>query len=107
MRPHRYRMHLPAGENYHISRPEWQEWESELPYNKCRTATFFNGQLSVYQLGSTTLGRANDEDTEKGLVYWDVFKAARLDNLKARQLDEGEQAGTGYEQDSTMLPCTL
>jgi hypothetical protein len=31
----------------------------------------------------------NDEDAEKGLVYWDVFKAARLEALKPRQLDEG------------------
>ncbi|KAL6761433.1 hypothetical protein V8C86DRAFT_3131553 [Haematococcus lacustris] len=85
-----YCMHLPPGESYSVTRPEWVEWESELPYNKCRTATFFNGALSVYQLGSTTLGRANDEDVEKGLVYWDVFKAVRLENLKPRQLDEDE-----------------
>ncbi len=43
------------------------------------------------QLGSNTLGRVNDEDAEKGLVYWDVFKTAKLDSLKARQLDEGER----------------
>lgn len=41
------------------------------------------------QLGSTTLGRVNDEDAEKGLVYWDVFKTARLENLKSRTLDDG------------------
>jgi hypothetical protein len=41
------------------------------------------------QLGSNTLGRVNDEDAEKGLVYWDVFKSARLDNLKERKLLEG------------------
>lgn len=54
-----------------------------------RTCAFFNGSLSMYQLGSQTLGRVNEEDAEKGLVYWDVFKSARLDNLKARHLDEG------------------
>lgn len=31
----------------------------------------------------------NDEDAEKGLVYWDVLKACRLDSLKARALVEG------------------
>lgn len=41
------------------------------------------------QLGSNTLGRVNEEDVEKGLVYWDVFKTAKLDVLKPRQLDEG------------------
>lgn len=41
------------------------------------------------QLGSNTLGRVNDEDAEKGLVYWDVFKTCKLDSLKARQLVEG------------------
>lgn len=41
------------------------------------------------QLGSQTLGRVNDEDAEKGLVYWDVFKSARLEALKPRTLDQG------------------
>jgi hypothetical protein len=46
--------------------------------------------LSVLlQLGSQTLGRVIEEDAEKGLVFWDVFKSVRLENLKARQLDEG------------------
>lgn len=43
-------MYLQPGENYAVARPEWAEWDSELPYNKCRTATFFNGSLSVYQV---------------------------------------------------------
>ena len=42
------------------------------------------------QLGSNALGRANDEDAEKGLVYLDVFKHARLDALKPREVDEEE-----------------
>lgn len=36
-----YRMHLPPDENYATAHPEWKEWESELPYNKCRTCTLF------------------------------------------------------------------
>ena len=32
----------------------------------------------------------NDEDYEKGLVYFDVFKTARIDALKPRQLQEEE-----------------
>lgn len=43
-------MFLPPGENYAVLRPEWVEWDSELPYNKCRTATFFNGSISIYQV---------------------------------------------------------
>jgi hypothetical protein len=43
-------MYLQPGENYAVARPEWAEWDSEMPYNKCRTATFFNGALSVYQV---------------------------------------------------------
>ena len=43
---------------------------------------------SGLQLGSTTLGRVNDEDAEKGLVWWDVFKVAALEGLKEKQLDE-------------------
>ena len=42
------------------------------------------------QLGSNALGRANDEDAEKGLVYLDVFKHSRLDALKPREVDEEE-----------------
>ncbi|GAX80447.1 hypothetical protein CEUSTIGMA_g7886.t1 [Chlamydomonas eustigma] len=85
-----YRMNLPPGENYNIAKPEWVEWEAELPYNKGRTTTIFQGSLSVFQLGSNTLGRVNEEDAEKGLIYFDVFKHARLDALKAKQLDEEE-----------------
>lgn len=85
-----YKLHLPLGENYSTFKPEWVEWESELPYNKCRTCTLYNGTLSAYQLGSNTLGRMNDEDYEKGLVFFDVFKSAKLDSLKPKQLHEEE-----------------
>lgn len=27
-------MHLPPDENYTTMKPEWVEWDSELPYNK-------------------------------------------------------------------------
>lgn len=46
-----YRVHLPPGENYTAVKPEWMEWDSELPYNKCRTCTLYNGTVSVYQVG--------------------------------------------------------
>ncbi|PNW72944.1 hypothetical protein CHLRE_14g612700v5 [Chlamydomonas reinhardtii] len=87
-----YRVALPAGQQdtYATSKPKWVEWDSELPYNKNRTATLWNGTISIYQLGSNTLGRVNDDDAEKGLVFWDVFKTAKLDNLKPRQLAEDE-----------------
>lgn len=53
-----YRISLPPGESYTSIKPEWEEWESELPYNKCRTAAFYNGTLSIYQVGGlTSLGR--------------------------------------------------
>jgi hypothetical protein len=38
-----------AKDNFNVIRPEWVEWDSELPYNKCRTATFYNGNISIYQ----------------------------------------------------------
>ncbi|KXZ51889.1 hypothetical protein GPECTOR_11g323 [Gonium pectorale] len=87
-----YRVHLPAGQQdtYATAKPKWVEWDSELPYNKNRTATLWNGTISIYQLGSNTLGRVNDDDAEKGLVFWDVFKTAKLETLKPRQLAEDE-----------------
>jgi len=85
-----YRIALPSGVNYSTLKPEWVEWESELPYNKSRSCTIFNGSLSCYQLGSNTLGRVNDEEYEKGLVFFDVFKNVKLNTLKAKELDEEE-----------------
>jgi len=43
-------MHIPADENYAVLKPEWVEWDSELPYNKGRTATFFGDSISIYQV---------------------------------------------------------
>ena len=51
-----YRLPVPPGENYVTSKPEWVEWESELPYNKCRSCCFFNGGLSVYQVNQPAGG---------------------------------------------------
>ncbi|GLC33992.1 Dynein regulatory complex subunit 7 [Pleodorina starrii] len=87
-----FRVHLPGDqqETYATAKPKWVEWDSELPYNKNRTATLWNGTISIYQLGSNTLGRVNDDDAEKGLVFWDVFKTAKLEGLKPRQLAEDE-----------------
>ncbi|EFJ52641.1 hypothetical protein VOLCADRAFT_102618 [Volvox carteri f. nagariensis] len=87
-----FRVHLPGDqqETYATAKPKWVEWDSELPYNKNRTATLSNGTISIYQLGSNTLGRVNDDDAEKGLVFWDVFKTAKLEGLKPRQLAEDE-----------------
>ncbi len=47
-----YRIQLPSGEsgNYSTLRPEWVEWDSELPYNKFRTCTLYQDMLSVYQV---------------------------------------------------------
>ncbi|KAG2491059.1 hypothetical protein HYH03_010505 [Edaphochlamys debaryana] len=87
-----FRVHLPGGQqdSYATAKPKWVEWDSELPYNKNRTVTLFNGTISIYQLGSNTLGRVNDDDAEKGLVFWDVFKTAKLEGLKPKQLAEDE-----------------
>eukprot|EP00775_Hariotina_reticulata_P013287 gene13287-13418_t len=76
---------------------EWLELDAELPYNKNRAGIMHQGQLRCYQLGSATLGRSiNDNDAEKGMVYWDVFKAAKLDAFKLKPVAasaEGEAAG--------------
>ncbi|GLI65995.1 hypothetical protein VaNZ11_009689 [Volvox africanus] len=87
-----FQVHLPGDQQdtYATAKPKWVEWDSELPYNKNRTATLWNGTISIYQLGSNTLGRVNDDDAEKGLVFWDVFKTAKLEGLKPRQLAEDE-----------------
>ncbi len=30
----------------------------------------------------------NEDDAEKGLVFWDVFKTAKLESLKAKQIQD-------------------
>lgn len=65
------------------SRLEWMELLSELSYNHMRTAVFQDGCISMYQVGSPTLGlSAAPDDIEKGLVQFDVFKTAKLRDLK-------------------------
>ncbi|GMH37248.1 hypothetical protein BSKO_05121 [Bryopsis sp. KO-2023] len=83
-----YRLPVPYGENLTTSRPEWEEWESEMQYNKSRSTCLSEGYIYMIQLGSPTLGKVNEDEAEKGLVYWDVFKMAKLDVLKPKVLDE-------------------
>ena len=47
-----YRLDLPPGDNYTNARPEWAEWDAELPYNRSRSCTIFQGSLSVFQVES-------------------------------------------------------
>lgn len=47
---------------------EWEEVESELTYNRSRSVVMYRGSLNIYQLGSSTLGKPNDDDAEKGGV---------------------------------------
>ena len=47
-----YRLGLPPGDNYTNARPEWAEWDAELPYNRSRSCTIFQGSLSVFQVES-------------------------------------------------------
>lgn len=44
------------------------------------------------QLGSPTLGRVNDDDVEKGLVFPDVFKHTHLDTLKPKEISEDDDS---------------
>lgn len=57
---------LEAGAAAGVVKGEWVELESELPFNKSRCALMSRGVLSLLQLGSTTLGRVNEDDAEKG-----------------------------------------
>lgn len=83
-----YRLAVPHGESIGNLKSEWEELDTELAYNKSRTYTLYNGQINMYQLGGCSYGRGNDEDAEKGLVYWDVFISGRLDSLKVLQHQE-------------------
>lgn len=82
-------MHLSPEANYAILRPEWVEWESELPFNKCRTATFFNGSLSVYQVSCAM--------------------ASRVPHLgfQFQRLHVGVVTGHGRLQAAQCAPCSL
>jgi hypothetical protein len=67
-----------------VFRGEWEEVESELTYNRSRSVTLHHGSLSIYQLGSSTLGKPNDDDAEKGeeglgpLCFLECVLGARL-----------------------------
>eukprot|EP00803_Ostreobium_quekettii_P006145 evm.model.scf_58.17 EVM.evm.TU.scf_58.17 scf_58:148652-165934(+) len=78
-----HRLPVPYGENLPAMRPEWEEWESQLVFNKCRTYDLEGGRIISIQLS-----KMNEEDAEKGAVSWDVLRVAELEKLKAKELDE-------------------
>lgn len=53
-RPH------PHQDTYATSKPKWVEWDSELPYNKNRTATLWNGTISIYQVRGERRGGSRE-----------------------------------------------
>lgn len=67
---HRYRLHLPPGESYNVLRPEWVEWESELPYNKSRVNTLYNGSLSLFQVRYGPSDYLQGNDLKLPLCYF-------------------------------------
>lgn len=65
------------------SRAEWSQVGSEVSYNRCRYGVLHRGQLGLYQVGSPSLGQlVGADDIEKAAVGWDVFKIAKLVDLK-------------------------
>lgn len=65
------------------SRAEWSQVASEMSYNRCRHGVLHQGQLGLYQVGSPSLGQlVGADDIEKAAVGWDVFKVAKLVDLK-------------------------
>ena len=65
------------------SRAEWGQVGSEVSYNRCRYGVLHRGQLGLYQVGSASLGQlVGADDIEKAAVGWDVFKIAKLVDLK-------------------------
>lgn len=56
---------------------------SEVSYNRCRYGVLHKGQLGLYQVGSPSLGQlVGADDIEKATVGWDVFRIAKLVDLK-------------------------
>lgn len=56
-----------------------------MNYNRCRYAVLHKGQVGMYQVGSPTLGQlVGADDIEKAAVGWDVFKVAKLADLKVQ-----------------------
>lgn len=65
------------------SRAEWSEVGSEVSYNRCRSGVLHRGQVGLYQVGSPTLGQlVGADDIEKAAVGWDVYRVAKLTDLK-------------------------
>lgn len=65
------------------SRADWSQVASEAQYNRCRYAVLYRGMVGMYQVGSPTLGQlVGADDIEKAAVGWDVFKSAKLLDLK-------------------------
>ncbi len=48
---------MPSREPASQLRHDWEELESQLPFNKSRTTVLHAGSLNVLQLGSVTLGK--------------------------------------------------
>ena len=54
-----------------------------MSYNRCRYGVLHKGQVGMYQVGSPTLGQlVGADDIEKAAVGWDVFRIAKLADLK-------------------------
>ena len=65
------------------SRAEWSQVGTEVSYNRCRYGVLHKGQLGLYQVGSPSLGQlVGADDIEKAAVGWDVFRIAKLADLK-------------------------
>ena len=47
-----HRLPVPYGENLPTMRLEWEEWESELVFNKCRTYDLGNGKIISIQVSA-------------------------------------------------------
>lgn len=72
-------------------RGEWEEVESELTYNRSRAVVLHRGCINIYQLGSSTMGKPNDDDAEKGaqagVIWWflkDCWRHHRASPVAAR-----------------------
>ena len=61
-----------------------------MGYNRCRYGVLHKGQLGLYQVGSPSLGQlVGADDIEKAAVGWDVFRIAKLADLKVCALALG------------------
>ena len=56
---------------------------TETNYNRYRYAVLQQGQVGMFQVGSPTLGQlVGADDIEKAAVGWDVYRIAKLADLK-------------------------